>query len=411
VNKVLVFSGAGLGDFSVDDFLGSAGLDAVRASADDPRALETAKETFTRTALAAVLFVGADAVERLFSDVRHTAGSDQSLVCFLPDAEALRGLPRTSEGLKRRELWREVLRRADEVWTASPADAAWLKARFGGGFRASAVPSAARRKDWAARRLAAVAQATRAKDSYGSPADLASIVIPALGDGARLKRCLDAVRRHTPGPHEVLVVDNGAGSTDLLAREKGVKRVRGAKDLFFAGGANLGLRAARGRYLVLLSAGAVVTPRWLELLVRRVKRDPSVGLAGPYTNRAEGAQRVARPGYKGLAGLDAFAREWTRRHAGGRLYPPRLSGSCLLIRRETLAAAGLLDERFGPGGLADDDYCLRVRQAGWRLLLAEEVYVHDDGGEVPAAALRRRSRALLAEKWSRNSLAFLDEVL
>jgi GT2 family glycosyltransferase len=51
-------------------------------------------------------------------------------------------------------------------------------------------------------------------------------------------------------------------------------------------------------------------------------------------------------------------------------------GFCLLMRREVLDNVGLFDGRFGPGCFEDDDYSRRTRQAGYRLVIARDAFVH-----------------------------------
>jgi hypothetical protein len=390
----------------------------VTSAPDEKSFLREAKDLLTNTALDGVLFLGTAAAEERFAPLRHLAGPDQSLVLVLPDADDLRALPGTAAGLKRRDAWDHLLRRADAVWTTDVRDAVWLRLAWPKAAEADVLPRDpdADLADWVAVRLARARDAVRRKDAYGAPKDLASLVILTHNDGAQLRRCLASVGRHTGGPHEVIVVDNATadGSTRFLDRERGLRLIRNRENRFFAGGCNQGLARARGEYAVLLNADTVVTPGWLESLVRRVKRDPTAGLAGPYTNRAAGPQRVEKPGYRSLKGLDAFARRWAREHEGGRLDVPRLDGFCLLVKREVLDSVGLLDERFGPGGYEDYDYCLRARQAGWRLILVEEAYVHHEGGRgyggMDYDALRKKNRELLVDKWCRRSMEFLDEV-
>src|SRR5262249_53281322 len=54
-------------------------------------------------------------------------------------------------------------------------------------------------------------------------------------------------------------------------------------------------------------------------------------------------------------------------------------GFCLLARREVLQAVGELDEGYGLGFFEDDDLCLRVREKGFRLLVALDTFIHHFG--------------------------------
>jgi hypothetical protein len=83
--------------------------------------------------------------------------------------------------------------------------------------------------------------------------------------------------------------------------------------------------------------------------------------------------------YHTPAALEAFADGRRRAYAGQCLPVDRLVGFCLLTRREVLQAVGGLDEGFGLGFFEDDDWCVRVREAGFRLLVALDVFVHHYG--------------------------------
>jgi GT2 family glycosyltransferase len=244
------------------------------------------------------------------------------------------------------------------------------------------------------------------------PRPIASIILLTRDDGDYLRECLAAVKKHTDVPHEVIVVDNASrgGPPKNLGS---ARLIRNEANRFFAAGNNQGILAARGEHVVLLNADAVPGPGWLSLLLRR-SRDPGAGLVGPCTNFASGVQHVVSPGYASMREFPSFARRWAREHAGKSREAHRLIAFCLLIRREALDRVGLLDERFGPGGYEDYDYCLRVRQAGLRILLAEDAFVHHYGakgyGGLDYARMRLVNRELLAMKWSRAALHALDEM-
>jgi GT2 family glycosyltransferase/tetratricopeptide (TPR) repeat protein len=218
--------------------------------------------------------------------------------------------------------------------------------------------------------------------------ELASVIILAHNELAYTKLCLDSVLTHTTGAYELILVDNGStdgthGYFEEVQARPGPSRVeviRNDQNRGFAAGVNQGLAAARGDSLVLLNNDTVVTPGWLGELVRRSLTDwPRVGLVGPVTNYTAEPQQVA-PGYSDLAGLDDFARRRRAEFAGRSLEVPRLTGFCLLVRREALdAAGGALDERYGLGFFEDDDLGTAARAAGYRLLVALDVYVHHFG--------------------------------
>jgi len=250
-------------------------------------------------------------------------------------------------------------------------------------------------------------------------APIASLVILCHNDGDYLKECLQSVSKHAKVPYEVIIVDNasvGASAKYVksLSRRAGFSVIRNKENLYFAGGNNQGIEAARGKYVVLLNADAVVGPGWLELMIRCAERDKKIGLVAPRTNGATSVQLVENPGYGSVAKFPAFARQWARLHRGKSFSAHRLIAFCLLIKREVLETVGLLDERFGPGGYEDYDYCLRVQQAGYKAVVAQDVFVHHYGGKgysnMDYDHHRRLNRELLARKWSRHAFHVLDDM-
>ncbi|MBI5239763.1 MAG: glycosyltransferase family 2 protein [Elusimicrobia bacterium] len=240
---------------------------------------------------------------------------------------------------------------------------------------------------------------------------LASIIILCHNDRKYLRDCAASIRRHTPQPYELIFVDNGSrdGACRELRRIRGssarpVRIIRNRENRFFAAGNNQGIAAARGENIVLLNADTLVTPGWLRGLADCSRRDPRIGLVGPYTNQAAGQQVVWPAAYRCPGGLDAWSRAWSRGRRGRARRVPWLVGFCWLIPRAVVEKVGVLDERFGPGGFEDYDYCLRVRLAGYELAIAEDVYIHHFGGRgyvnLRYEELRIRNRRVYWDKWA-----------
>ncbi len=246
---------------------------------------------------------------------------------------------------------------------------------------------------------------------------LASVIVPCFDQLDFTAQCVPALMRHTRAPWELITVDNGSsdGTPDYLrgvrdAAPVPVRILTNPANRGFPAACNQGLRAARGDYLILLNNDAVVTDGWLDQLIALAEADPQIGMTGPMSNYAAPPQLVEDVPYAGLEAMDGFAARWRDEHRGQWLTCAKLSGFCLLIKRRVLEAVGGLDERFGLGFFDDDDLAVRVRQAGYRLAVARDLFMHHFGSRtfrgagIDAEALLAENQARFAAKWGEAAL-------
>jgi GT2 family glycosyltransferase/glycosyltransferase involved in cell wall biosynthesis len=214
----------------------------------------------------------------------------------------------------------------------------------------------------------------------------AVIVIVSYKNRAYLQLCLESLWAKTGYPRfRVIVVDNASGPdvVDYLraeqARQPRLNVLYNRDNVGFARANNQGLAAAGdAEFVVLLNDDTVVTRGWLARLLRHLRADPTLGMVGPLTNWASTSARITAD-YTGLDNLDAFAAAQTAQADGEIETAPRLDMFCVALRRAVVEELGPLDEAYGLGMFEDDDYALRLNQAGYRLGVAADVYVHHWG--------------------------------
>lgn len=158
----------------------------------------------------------------------------------------------------------------------------------------------------------------------------------------------------------------------------------------FAAGVNLGLGAARGRYVLLLNDDAWAHPDWAATLVAAAERDERVGMCAGKVLLAGAPGRLDTTGHRLFA--DGLNRGRGRLEIDRGQYDNRRdvlfpSGAAALYRRELLDACGGFAERFFAYG-EDTELGLRARLAGWHCRYVPEA-VAWHVGSVTAGAYSR----------------------
>ena len=239
----------------------------------------------------------------------------------------------------------------------------------------------------------------------------ASVVVVTRDNLAFLRLCLESLLACAERPRELIVVDNGSSDgtrpylAELAERNPNVRALTNDSNRGFAAGCNQGAALAAGDVLVLINDDTAVSRGWLGRLAAHLE-PPGVGMVGPTTNRTGNEAQIDAE-YRTWAEFVRFADARAGRHAGEAFEIPTLTMFCVAMRRTLYEEVGPLDERFETGLLEDDDYSRRVREAGYRLLCADDAFVHHFGetsfGKLVASGDYNRvleaNRARFEDKW------------
>ncbi|MFK7694073.1 glycosyltransferase family 2 protein [Paenibacillus sp. HJGM_3] len=236
-----------------------------------------------------------------------------------------------------------------------------------------------------------------------------SIVIPTYNQLDVLRECIASIEAYTDLPHEIIVVDNASedGTAEYLRSMAGRVRVRlNPTNAGFAGAINQGLMMAKGTTILLLNNDTVVTRSWLGNLLAVLNSSPKIGLVGPVTNYIGNDVQLIPTRYRTMEEMQAFAGEYNRTDPSKWTITGRLTGFCVLMRRETFRRVGYLDEGFEVGNFEDDDFGLRVRLLGLDLVVAKDTFIHHYGSvsmRTLGSQLKEvngRNSAFYANKWA-----------
>jgi len=267
--------------------------------------------------------------------------------------------------------------------------------------------------------LDACLQAGRQAGCFRNNMDL-SIIILNYNTRDFLLPCIKGIAEHTHDlDYEIIVVNNasGDGSADyikqkLLPRFKNLKLIASSANRGYAAGNNLGIKKAKGKYLLIMNSDIVIWENSFKKMARFMDANPKIGIAGPRLLSPDNTLQhfvyefptpqvlvyrrtpLARFKFAKQAIKKYLMKQWDHkdnRQVGW------VQGSCLIVRREAIAEVGLMDERYFLF-MEDTDWCRRFWQTGWEIWYLSEVeIIHyhsraSDSGKFYKALFNKMSR-------------------
>ncbi len=255
-----------------------------------------------------------------------------------------------------------------------------------------------------------------------SPSPVVSVVVVVWNRAELTLQCLRALAAQSDVATEVIVVDNASTdeTPELLARVDGVRVIRNAGNLGFTVAVNLGAKAARGEFLLLLNNDAELLPGSLRHLLQTARRSDAIGAVGGKLVSPDGRLQEAGSIAWSDGSCDAYGR-------GGDPTAPEFnferqvdfcSAALVLTPRDLFERLGGFDERYKPAYYEDADYCATLWTHGFRVMYQPKaVAIHYEFGSSTSAEaavqLQRERRPLFASKhapWLSSQLARTDGV-
>jgi GT2 family glycosyltransferase len=213
---------------------------------------------------------------------------------------------------------------------------------------------------------------------------------------------LDSIKKFTVGlSYELIVVDNGStdGTADWIERHHPeILLIRNQTNLGFTRGNNQAIALAQGDHMLLLNPDTLLTEDCFGPQISYLRENPKVGITIPKVLNSDGSfQQQSRRGdarpvevfgyflklgklFPSNKALNGYLQSWLPQDEIAEV--KAVSGSCMFIRREVYEQIGGLDEQFF-AYQEDSDYCMRARQAGWRVMyvpLSSIIHYAGEGG-------------------------------
>ena len=181
---------------------------------------------------------------------------------------------------------------------------------------------------------------------------------------------------------EVIVVDNASTVDEASVIEQRFPQVtviRSDRNLGFAGGNNLGIRAAHGKYLFFINNDTLLYNRggmedvsgenMLQPLIDRLDSSPKIGMVCPKIRFTWEDHPIQYAGYTPLSAVTVRNRSIGFGEADRGQYDtphptPYAHGAAMMVRREAIDKAGMMPECFFLY-YEELDWSMMIRRAGY----------------------------------------------
>jgi len=218
-----------------------------------------------------------------------------------------------------------------------------------------------------------------------------SIIILNWNTRALLRQCLNSLTSEDVSNDEIIIIDNAStdGSPQMVQETfPQVELLINSKNLGFTIANNQGIKIAHGRYILLLNSDTLASRAALDNLVHFMDTHPGVGACSPRLLRPDGIPQSyafgkdPTLGYLLARGFNqiVFHRQLHNWSIEKPLEVDWVSGACLMVRREVIDQVGGLDENIFMY-FEDNDWCLRIRQAGWKVYYVPQIEITHIGGQ------------------------------
>jgi len=178
---------------------------------------------------------------------------------------------------------------------------------------------------------------------------LVSVIVLNYNAGDLLLNCIDSLKKSTYANLEILVVDNiSSDGSQRKCKEKfpDIKLIQNEKNLGYCGGNNIGIKEAKGEFIVILNPDTIVEPNCIKELILAHEKFGD-GLYQPKILSLNEENIIQSTGNMLHVFGFGFARDKGNRITDKKEEVEKIgyaSGTCLFTSRKVIEKVGLLDE-------------------------------------------------------------------
>ena len=212
------------------------------------------------------------------------------------------------------------------------------------------------------------------------------IIIPVYNRYSFTRNLIESIYRYTDVPFHIYLIDNA--STDETADlhkiyTRNISVVHNQRNRGWCGGTNQGIELGNNPNIAFMNNDVEVSEDWLGNMVSFLNTHPRIGAVGPLHSNRNDRQCIDRVRETTVWQIPNFMTEDLHErnrilkyhfNKAGIMVEGILAFFCVVLKRRTVSEIGPFDESCAADG-ADNDYCRRLRKAGFVLGLSLDTYV------------------------------------
>lgn len=199
---------------------------------------------------------------------------------------------------------------------------------------------------------------------------MVTIIMPVYNQLEFTKQAVESLQKFTnKDDYELIIVNNAStdGTKEYLQYlcniNKNISYLDNKENYGWIKALNQAYPLINSEFVLWANNDILFEEDWLPRMLKRFE-DEKVGMVGPTSDYVAGLQSVTC----NIQGLKTEKVKF-------------LIGFFLMIRRDLMERIGQVDEWFGQGGGEELDYCIRVRQVGYELVIARDVFIKHFGSK------------------------------